>query len=169
MRYPDIFRFEIDGLDDRAWEQRVSGEGFANHRFPDPVYVRPQPFGFFSTPPVGSFAWAFAPGGQHDRVFVMGGEHPDHRPLNSDRGLSGIYDANGRVVRFFADRIEVEAKGTLVLVKSTQEVRMQLAPNRFNRFRPGRIDLMVKDPNEQASGKVMTTDGPSDVVFARVD
>jgi len=72
-----------------------------------PDTLSPQQFGFASRPPAGSVGLRHTQGGQHSTPFVSAMEHPAHRP-KLDGGASALYDANGNIIKLFADGVAMD-------------------------------------------------------------
>lgn len=90
-------RIELDGRNvERGGQQFVSGRGLFKDGYTD--VHRIEPHGFSSQPVKGAKAFLIAPNGP-DQAYVVGGEHPSHRPNNIPGGGSALYDAHGNIIR----------------------------------------------------------------------
>ncbi len=96
------FRIELDGSNlERKGQQFVSGRGVYNDAFTR--IHRIEPHGFASSPIKGAKALLFSPNGDPDQAYVIGGEHPSHRPVGLPGGAVALYDANGNIIKLIGD------------------------------------------------------------------
>lgn len=138
---------------------------------------RPQAHGISSNPPVKSEGYVVALGGRSDRLLYVDGGHKDHRPTGLQPGETCLYDAFGKKIKILKDEFTVDAGGkpvkifnaSTVTIEGATDVAIGVEGGRYVRMRPGRVDLAILSPTENAPAKVLTEAGPSQVVFARVD
>lgn len=91
-------RIELDGtISERDGQQFVNGRGFYGDGYTR--IHRIEPHGFMSNPPAGAKGLLLSPNGDPDHAFVVGGEHPDHRPKGLPVGASALYDAAGNIIK----------------------------------------------------------------------
>ncbi len=100
-----LVRARLSGLDDSGGLQTARATGLRGTQFTD--VVRLQPFGFSSTPPVGSVGVLLQQSGASERAYALGFEHPDHRPGGLADGGTRIYDASGQVISIVERKIRV--------------------------------------------------------------
>ena len=70
--------------------------------------ARIEPHGFMSNPPAGSIGLLFSPNGSADQAYIIGGEHPDHRPTGLPVGASAIYDMWGGIVKLITPGLVID-------------------------------------------------------------
>lgn len=146
-------RASVVKVDDSGSQQKLNLRGLASDR-PEEI-VRILPHGFSSNPPENSEGVLLALGGRSDRVMFLGGEHKDYRQKNLPKGTAVLYDHKGNVIYARSDKgILVKAKQDHVIVQPQQGKRVYLGGN-------------PEDGHQFA--KVMTEDGPSPHVYARID
>jgi phage baseplate assembly protein V len=98
-------RASIVSSNDSGVQQLLALSGLASDLPKNIVHV--QPFGFSSNPPAGGEGLIVCPGGRSDRAMFIGGEHPQHRPLNTAAGGTIVYDAYGDVVSIVQANIRI--------------------------------------------------------------
>ena len=81
--------------DDSGGEQYVDIQGWEND-FPTKV-MRVQQHGFASVPIKDSHHFGIHQGNSRDRIYLIGGEHPDKRPRKLGDGNSALYNADGSI------------------------------------------------------------------------
>ena len=115
----NLLRARVVEVDDGGPYQKVTVEAGGNQRFTS--VLRPQPFGFSSTPPADATGFVLFRDGLRELPLLIGLEHPDHRPRASAAGGAVIYGAQGEVVsvvnktvRIVTDTVEIVA-GTITL------------------------------------------------------
>lgn len=168
-------RFAVTEVDDSQDAQYHKVEGFSDEKFSKVIVVYPH--GFSAHPLPEANLWGFAQGGSRDRLCAFGGEHPDKRPRDLPQGASVLYDSAGNVLRMFVDKVEFEGKTvpldvfgfTKIRIRGKDDVAIGVEGGRWIRMRPGRVDLGLTSPDETAQFQVVTTGGPSAVVFAKID
>ena len=82
---------------------------------------RLQPFGFHSSPPVGSHGMVAQFGGADGgRLlnFALGLEDKSSRPTNRDVGSTALYDANGNMVSLVQSEVRIVGSSKVVIVSS---------------------------------------------------
>lgn len=101
-----VRRFEFDGtLEESNGQQFVSGRGYFGDGF-SRVH-RVEPHGFASQPPKGAKGIVLSP--WPDQAYVLGLEHPSHRPGNVPAGGAALYDAQGNIIRMvMGDGVRVD-------------------------------------------------------------
>lgn len=173
--FAQLRRGTLEKIDDSGSQQIIKRlRGLASER-PEDVY-RPQWHGFSSHPPAESEGLFLALGGRSDRIVALGFEHKDKRPKNLQEGGVALYDADGKRIRLEKDINEWDAGNKPVTIKNATAVNIEGATDihigvngRWIRIRPNRIDLAIKSKGESAPARVITEDGPSEVLWARVD
>lgn len=144
-------RVTVTSVDDSGPQQVVAGTGYDGQSIGEAV--RLQHFGATSVPPVGSQGLMLLSGGRHDRPHFVGLEHPDHRPTNNPSGTKVLYDDKGNVIRMYGDDgIQVAAK----------KGNVTFTPE------PGKFVFLGGDGTDGTYGFVMTDQGPSTVVKAKL-
>lgn len=105
-----IRRFEFDGrVEEKGGQQFVSGRGLYGDGFTR--IHRVEPHGFASSPPKGSKGLIFST--DPDSAYVLGLEHPGHRPNDLPAGCSAIYDASGNIIKVLGgDGIVINVAGS---------------------------------------------------------
>lgn len=94
--------------------QLVTFKGFAGEYFK--LAVRAQDHGLSSHVPVGSVGTIFMGGGRPDQAFVIGFEHPDHRPKDLKEGESVMYDNKGQTMSMVEGPLShMKSPGKIVL------------------------------------------------------
>lgn len=89
-------RVEVIEVDDSGPIQSITVVGLADEYFTLPL--RGQPFGLSGVPPVGSIGYLFAANGRLDQGFLIGMEHPDHRPRDLASGTCQLYGKAGQSI-----------------------------------------------------------------------
>ncbi|MBP2560855.1 phage gp45-like [Neorhizobium galegae] len=108
-------RIELDGsIEEKGGQQFVSGQGLFSDKYTR--VHRIEPHGFMSNPIKGAKALLVAPTGRPDHAFVLGGEHPTHRPAGLPAGASAIYDSGGNIIRLVGDGIVVDVAGRSITI-----------------------------------------------------
>ncbi len=147
---PQLHIVTLGALDDSGPQQLVSGTGFLGQAIGQAV--RRQGFGLSTVPPAGAEGLFLLSGGRSDRGHMLGLEHPTFKPLGTPGGGTVLYDANGSAVSLVQPNLRVvHASDVQVYVQGT-----------LVRVRKGRVDIGAM----QAPNAVMTTAGPSTVLFS---
>lgn len=108
-------RIELDGENvEKGGQQFVSGRALFNDAYTR--IHRIEPHGFASMPVKGAKALLLAPNGDADQAYVVGGEHPSHRPNNLPVGGTAIYDAGGNIIKLIGSGIVIDAATRTVTV-----------------------------------------------------
>lgn len=144
-------RARVLKVDDGGTQQKLDLAGLRNER-PQKI-VRVLPHGFSSNPPPEAEGVLIQLGGRSDRSLFIGGEHKDHRQKSLKTGQAVLYDDKGNVI--FAkgtDGIAVHAKDGKVYVKPGD----------------GKKVFLGGDGDDGAYARVMTEDGPSANVYAKL-
>ncbi|NTF87489.1 hypothetical protein G6L46_10170 [Agrobacterium rhizogenes] len=109
------YRFELDGsFKERNGQQFMSGRAGFNDAYTD--IHRIEPHGFMSNPIKGAKALLLSPNDDPDQAYVIGGEHPDHRPSGLPSGAAAIYDANGNIVKLVGTNITISSGGVTMVI-----------------------------------------------------
>jgi phage gp45-like len=109
-------RLELDGdVHEKDGQQFMSGRG----RFSDGYtkILRIEPHGFMSNPVKGAKALLISPNGNPDEAYILGGEHPGHRPAGLPGGTSAIYDAAGNIIKLVGTGIVADVAGDSFTIK----------------------------------------------------
>jgi phage gp45-like len=107
-----MIRIELDGrIVEKGGQQFVSGRGAYGDAWTR-IY-RPEPHGFASSPIAGGKGFVLPKPGTPDFALVIGGEHPERRPVLQNGGTA-IYDAFGNIQKFVADGIVVDVAGRTI-------------------------------------------------------
>lgn len=166
-------RARVDRIDDSGAQQIMQKlQGLAGDA-PEDVY-RAQSHGFSSHPPAGSEGLFLSLGGRSDRLIGIGFEHEEKRPKDLPEGGTALYDADGKILKFIKDETTLDAGGkpikitnaSTVLIEGSSDVAVGIKGGRYIRIRGGRVDLGVASPSADAPNAVVTTAGPSSIVFA---
>lgn len=103
-----IKRIELDGSnEERGGQQFVSGRGLFKDAYTG--VHRVEPHGFMSMPVKGAKALLLSPPHDPDQAYVVGGEHPSHRPKDIPGGGTAIYDAGGNIISLVGTKIRLVA------------------------------------------------------------
>ena len=160
-------RATLDTVDDSGTQQLLTRvRGLKSEIFED-VY-RAQDFGVSSVPPAGAEGIFLALSGRSDRIVALGFEHKDHRPKSLPEGATAIYDASGKILKLLPDETKFDAGNKKVIVTNSPDIVIGTGA-RYVRIRPGRVDLAIKSPDEDAPNKIMTDAGASPVIWGRMD
>jgi phage gp45-like len=101
-------RIELDGENvERGGQQFVSGRGMFKDGYTR--VHRIESHGLLSMPVKGAKALLLSPNGDPDQAYVIGGEHPEHRPKDIPSGGTAIYDANGNIISLVGAKIRLVA------------------------------------------------------------
>ncbi|SMD18458.1 phage baseplate assembly protein [Rhizobium sp. RU36D] len=101
-------RFEFDGRnEERGGQQFVSGRGA--YRDGHTGIHRIETFGLATSPPKGAKGLLISPNGNPDEAYVLGGEHPQHRPGNLPAGGTALYDGSGNIISLVGAKIRLVA------------------------------------------------------------
>jgi phage gp45-like len=146
-----IRRARVVKVDDSGTQQKLNLRGLASDR-PEEI-VRVLDFGFGSHPVKDGEGVLVGLGGRSDRLMFMGGEHKDHRRKNLPEGTAVLYDKSGNIIFAKAgDGLAIHAKAGKVYVKPADGQKVYLGG----------------DGTDGNYAKVMTEDGPSVNVYAKV-
>lgn len=100
-------RFEFDGKwEERKGQQLVNGRGLFGDAFTG--IHRIETHGFASVPIKGGKGLWIAPNGNPDEAYILGGEHPDHRPKDLPSGGKAIYDSAGNIIKLVNDEVVMD-------------------------------------------------------------
>lgn len=106
-------RVELDGrTEERGGQQFVSGRGSYADAWTG--IHRIETHGFASSPIKGAKGLVLPMPGNPDQAFILGGEHPEHRPAGLPVGGTAIYDSTGNVMKFIGDGIVVDVAGRTI-------------------------------------------------------
>lgn len=101
-------RIELDGENvERNGQQFVSGRGMFKDGYTR--VHRIESHGFMSMPVKGAKALLISPNDDPDQAYVLGGEHPSHRPQGIPGGGTAIYDASGNIISLVGTKIRLVA------------------------------------------------------------
>ncbi|MBD9390123.1 phage baseplate assembly protein [Agrobacterium sp. AGB01] len=101
-------RIELDGVNvERGGQQFVSGRGLFKDGYTN--VHRIETHGLLSMPVKGAKALLISPNDDPDQAYVIGGEHPSHRPQDIPSGGTAIYDANGNIISLVGAKIRLVA------------------------------------------------------------
>lgn len=147
-----IRRAELSAAYDDGDQQLVDAKGLIGERF-EKIH-RTQDYGVSSNPPAGSQGLLLALGGRSDRVAMVGTYHPGKRRKNLPPGGVALHDDRENVHRLLGpDGQEIYSAGHIkVWRKFGKKIYLGGNPEK-----PGAI-----------FAPVVTTAGPSEVVFALV-
>ena len=105
--------FEFDGrIKEEKGQQFLSGRGFYNDGYTE--VRRLEPHGFYSSPPAKSQGLVVAPNDDLDHAFLLGVDHPEHRPSGLPPGSSALYDANGNIIKMIGDGLVVDMQSNTI-------------------------------------------------------
>jgi phage gp45-like len=110
-------RIELDGtIAEKDGQQFVSGRGLFSDGYTK--IHRIEPHGFMSNPVKGAKGLVVSPNGNPDEAYVLGGEHPGHRPSGLPGGASALYDAAGNIIKvLMGDGIIVDVAGNAYTIR----------------------------------------------------
>jgi phage gp45-like len=148
--------------DDTGTQQMLKQLRGLRGELPEDVY-RPQQHGLSSHAPAGSEGLFLALGARSDRLLGLGFEHKDKRPRNLPEGGVALYDADGKLLKLVKDEVSLDAGGKPVRIVNASKITLDVSGTLVV-IKPGRIDL----GEDNAANAVVTTGGPSSVVFAKV-
>jgi phage gp45-like len=107
-------RFEFDGtVDHRDGQQFVNGRRFFNDGFTR--IHRIETSGFASVPIAGAKGLLLSPNGDPGQAYVLGLEHPAHRP-DIPQGATAIYDHSGNIVKLVGTGITISSGGVTMVI-----------------------------------------------------
>lgn len=160
-------------VDDGKPQQLVDVHGAFGDK-PRKVW-RAQDFGISSVPPAGSEGLLQAIAGNSDRLLYRDGGHQDYRPKGLPSGGTALYDADGKLLKFVKDETTFDAgnkpvtifNATKVKVEGNEAVSIGVG-GRWVVVKDGKVYLGVDGPDATVDTAVVTTAGPSTVVFAKV-
>lgn len=110
-------RIELDGrVVERGGQQFVSGRGTMADGWTE--IHRIEPHGFASHPIKGGKALLLPMPGSPDMAFVLGGDHPVHRPSDLPSGGTALYDAAGNIIKMvMGDGVTFDLAGDAYTVR----------------------------------------------------
>jgi phage gp45-like len=115
-------RIELDGDNvERGGQQFVSGRGMFKDGYTR--VHRIESHGFMSMPVKGAKALLISPNDDPDQAYVIGGEHPSHRPQNIPGGGTAIYDASGNIISLVGTSMRLKS-GDVVMVISPSGIEI---------------------------------------------
>lgn len=144
-------RARVLKVDDSGTQQKLNLAGLKNER-PEKI-VRVLDHGFTSNPPDDAEGILIQLGGRSDRSLFIGGEHKDKRQKNLKTGQAVLYDDKGNVIF---------AKGSDGLAVHAKEGKVYVKPG------DGKNVYLGGDGEDGSYAKVMTEDGPSSNVYAKI-
>lgn len=153
-------RFLIQKIDDSGPLQLIDADGLLDEKFTK--IMRVHQHGFASHALKDSHMIALGLGGRRDMLVAFGGEHPDKRIKNLKEGEAVLYDSEGNVIFARVGKgISVDAKKGVVEIRS-QKDKVTVKPG------DGKNVYLGGDGSDGQYAKVMTEDGPSINVYAKV-
>jgi phage gp45-like len=121
-----VFRMAIQKVLNQDGDplQQVRASGYKGESMET---MRAQQHGLTSVPPVGSMGFGLCLNGRRENAFMIGCEHPNHRPTGLKSGESALYDDKGQKVHAQQNGIRVAAaKGAhSVVVADNAQHRVQ--------------------------------------------
>lgn len=162
---------EVDDAASLQFLRRMRGSaGELPERVP-----RFQDHGITSNPPAGSEGLLGSLGGRSGRLFALGFQHKDLRPRELPPGGVALYDADGKVLKIVKDEIDLDAGGKPVTIRNASRVKIQATDkvsiglgDVWINIADGKVHLGVDGPDETATSRVLTEDGPAAKTFAKV-
>ncbi|VTZ27570.1 conserved hypothetical protein [Methylocella tundrae] len=106
-------RVSVVSIDDAGTQQRATLNGLSGEQFKN--VVRSQHFGLSTVPPAGGEGVILMQGGRSDRAHVLGLEHPQYRPKNTEQGGTVLYDANGQAISLIKKNLRIVGTDTITL------------------------------------------------------
>lgn len=163
MSRTNLFRAELKETDDSGEMQTGTGYGYAGEEVGKVHIVRQH--GLAAHAPKGSHGIGIAGTGERGLVAFLGLEHQDKRPRDLKEGQTVLYDDKGNATRMLGeDGIWHDAKdrpqkmtGKTVAVKATETASLG-----------GKKVYLGGDGTDGTYAPVMTAQGPSTVVFAKL-
>lgn len=160
-------------VDDSGPQQLVNLHGAYGDK-PRKVW-RVQDYGYSSVPPAGSEGLMQAIAGNSDRLLYRDGGHQDHRPKGLPVGATALYDADGKLLKIVKDETTFDAgnkpftifNATKVKIEGTEDVAIGVG-GVWVTVKNGKVYLGVGSADETVDTAVVTTAGPSTIVFAKV-
>lgn len=150
-------RYLVESVDDSGDVQYRKVSGLTDEIFEKVMVIFPH--GFTSHPVKEAHQIGMSIGGRRDTTYLLGGEHPKHRPKNIGEGNTAIYNADGTIMKLVGRNWTMDAEGTLtVTVKKVV-------------FKCDKFSVICDDINlgeETVVPKVITDAGPSPYVKAKV-
>ncbi len=165
MSRTNLFRVEIEGIDDRGDLQLGTGTGYAGEQFDKAHVVRQH--GLASNAPKGSHGIGIAGSGERALVAFLGLENPASRPKTLSEGQTVLYDDKGNATRLLgADGVWHDAgdraqkmTGKTLSLQGTADVALGSS---------GGKTYLGGDGKTGTYARVMTESGPSPFVYARI-
>lgn len=163
-----IFRVEVDKTYDDGGMQFAKGTGYNNDEFDRQPVVRQH--GLASHAPKGSHGIGLEGSGERSQTVLLGLEHPDKRPRDLKEGNTTLYDAAGNATRMLGDdgiwhdaaSRPHKMTGKTIVLDANDEATVKV----------GGLAIIVSSGKIYLGDKggvaVMTTSGPSSIVFAKV-
>ena len=136
---------------------------------------RPQDYGYSSNPPAGSEGIIHAIAGRSDRLIFRDGGHQSYRPKNLPVGGTALYDADGKLLKIVKDETTYDAGNKPLTLRNASKVKIEGNEDvaigiggTWVTIKGGKVYLGVGSLDETVSTAVVTTAGPSTIVFAKV-
>lgn len=103
-----VFRVELKKVLNQDGDklQQVRASGYKGEELET---LRAQTHGFTSVPPAGSMGYGICINGRRENAFLLGCEHPNHRPTGHKSGEAALYDDKGQKVHVQEKGIRVNA------------------------------------------------------------
>ncbi|UDL95512.1 phage baseplate assembly protein [Lichenihabitans sp. PAMC28606] len=162
-----LFRIEHIKSDDTGEIQTVDAYGHANETLEG--IIRTQPHGFTSNPPVGSHGIGLALRGIRTLAVALGLEHPDKRIKNLKPGQTAVYDDQGNSSQYLGtDGIKHDSGQNPHQIKGKTLVLAATGGSASLQGGDGEKTYIGGDGKTGTYAAVMTEDGPSQIVFARI-
>jgi phage gp45-like len=109
-------RIELDGtVAHKGGQQFVNGRALFSDGYTR--IHRIESAGFASYPIAGGKGLLLSPNGDADQAYVLGGEHPDHRP-DLPKGGTAIYDHNGNIMKLVMSGLVIDVGSRTVTVNA---------------------------------------------------
>jgi phage gp45-like len=162
-------RFLIQKVVDDGPIQLIDADGMTDEKFTK--IMRVSPHGFTSRSVKDAHMLALGLGGRRDLLVALGGEHPDKRIKNLRDGEAVLYDSEGNVIYAKTDKgIAVNAKtGEVSIIAQKDKVGITSQKDKvFVKPGDGKKVYLGGDGTDGTYAKVMTEDGPSVNVYAKV-
>ena len=160
-------------VDDSGAQQLLNLHGAFGDK-PRKVW-RAQDYGYSSVPPAGSEGLLHALAGHSDRLVYRDGGHQDYRPKDLPVGGTALYDADGKLLKIVKDETTYDAGNKPLTLRNASKVKIEGNEDvavgvggTWIVIKGGKVYLGVGSPDATVDTAVVTTAGPSTIVFAKV-
>lgn len=130
-----VFRCEIKKVLNQDGDklQQVRASGYAGEEVET---MRAQTHGLSSVPPIGSMGYGICLNGRRENAFLIGCEHPNHRPTGLTSGETVLYDDQGQ-------KIHVQTKAGIRVTAPKGAHSVVVADNAQHRVQTGGYNIFT--------------------------